>query len=144
MRQLLFLILSLAIACKAKQITDTLTEEKPKMDLQHSHGMPIKSQTRQINQKTEGIPSTFVLKDKHTVNINFGNVDKSKNKPKLKSDSLIKTNEKLQGDLDRGIPKIEVPPIPFLRYLWVFVLLALGLIWFFAPRIKNSFKPTFL
>lgn len=169
MRQLILLILSLAIACKAKQITDTLTQEKPKMEFHHGPefnalpiGVPldlgqgmsitrlsdnlaaINSQTRQTNQKTEGIASSFVLKDKSTVNINSGNTDKSKDKSKLNSDNSDKSKDKSQGDIDRSKTKIEVPKTPFLRYIWVFVLLALGVIWFFAPRIKNFFKPPFL
>lgn len=183
MRQLIFLLLSLVIACKAKQITETLTAEKPTMDfhrgpefnalpigvpLDLGHGLSvtkladnlaaINSQTRQIDQKSEGIPSSFVLKDKSTVNINSGNVDKSKDKSKVDSDNKSKPidkskvnsdnkdkgKDKSKGDIDRSKTKTKVPGSPFLRFIWVFVLLAIGVIWFFAPRIKKFLKPPLL
>lgn len=169
MRQLIFLILSLAIACKAKQITETQTAEKPKLEFHHGPefnalpmGVPLdlgqglsvtkladnlaafSSQTRQIDQKTEGFPSSFVLKDKSTVNINSGNTDKSKDKSKVNSDNTDKSKDKSKGDIDRSKTKTKVPGSPFLRFIWVFVLLALGVIWFFAPRIKKLLKPPFL
>lgn len=169
MRQLIFLILSLVIACKAKQITDTQTSEKPSLDFHHGPefnalplGVPldlgqgisitrlannlaaINAQTRQIDQKTEGNPSSFVLKDKSTVNINSGNIDRSKDKSKVNSDNKDKSKDKSRGDLDKSRVKVKVPAPFFLRWIWVFVLLALGLIWFFAPRIKKFFKPPIL
>src|SRR5690606_17778744 len=60
----------------------------------------INSQTRQVAQKTEGIPSSFVLKDKSTVNINSGNVDKSTDKSKVNSDNKSKpvNNSKVDSD----------------------------------------------
>lgn len=169
MRQLLFFILTLMIACKAKQITETQTQDKPKMDFHHGPefntlpiGVPldlgqgmsvtkladnlaaINSQSRQITSKTEGNPSSFVLKDKSTVNINSGNVDKSKDKSKANSDNKIKPVDKSTGDIDKSKTKTKVNPRPFLRWIWVFVLLAIGVIWFFAPRIKQFFKPPLL
>lgn len=169
MRQLAFLILSLVIACKAKQITETQTAEKPKLDfhrgpefntlpvgvpLDLGHGLSvtkladnlaaINTQTRQIDQKTEGNGSKFVLKDKSTVNLNSGNIDKSKDKSKVGSDNKIKPKDKSTGDIDRSKTKTKVNPPPFLRWIWAFVLLAIGVIWFFAPRIKKHFKPPFL
>lgn len=169
MRQLFVLLLSLVIACKAKQITDTQTSEKPSLDFHQGPefnalpiGIPIdlgqgisvtkladdlaaiNSQTRQINQKSEGNPSSFVLKDKSTVNINSGNIDRSKDKSKVNSDNKDKSKDKSRGDLDKSRVKVKVPAAPFLRWIWVFVLLMLGVIWFFAPRIKKFFKPPIL
>ncbi len=169
MRQLIFLILALVIACKAKQITESQIQEKPTLDFHHGPefnalpiGIPldlgqgmtvtkladnlasINSQTRQIDQKTEGNGSKFVLKDKSTVNINSGNVDKSKDKSKVDSDNKDKSKDKSRGDLDKSRIKTKVPSAPFLRFIWVFVLFAIGAIWFFAPRIKKLFKPPFL
>lgn len=169
MRQLIFLLLALVIACKAKQITETQTEEKPKVDFHRGPefntlpvGVPldlgqgmtvtklaenlaaINTQTRQTDQKTEGNPSSFVLKDKSTVNINSGNVDKSKDKSKVDSDNVDKSKDKSKGDIDRSKTKTKVPRPPFLRFIWVLVLLAIGVIWFFAPRIKKILKPPFL
>jgi hypothetical protein len=169
MRQLIFLLLTLVIACKAKQLSETQTIEKPKVDFHHGPefnalpvGVPldlgqgmtvtklaenlaaINTQTRQIEQKTEGTASSFVLKDKSTVNINSGNVDKSKDKSKVDSDNKIKPKDKSTGDIDRSKTKTKVPGSPFLRFIWVFVLLAIGVIWFFAPRIKKLFKPPLL
>jgi ATP-dependent Zn protease len=169
MRQVIFLILSVAIACKAKQITDTQTTDKPKVDFHHGPefnalpvGVPLdlgqgisvtklsenlaafSAQTRQITQKSEGSPSTFVLKDKSTVNINSGNTDKSKDKSKVNSDNTDKSKDKSKGDIDRSKTKTKVPSSPFLRFIWVFVLLLIGVIWFFAPRIKKLLKPPFL
>lgn len=169
MKQLIFLVLALVIACKAKQITDTQTVEKPKLDFHHGPefnalpiGVPldlgngtsvtkladnlaaINSQTRQIDQKQEGNASTFVLKDKSTVNINSGNVDKSKDKSKDNSGNVDRSKDKSKGDINRSKPKTIVRPAPFLRFIWVFVLLAIGVIWFFAPRIKNFLKPPLL
>lgn len=169
MRQLIFLLLALVIACKAKQISETQTAEKPKMDFHHGPefnslpvGVPldlgqgmtvtkladnlaaINSQTRQVAQKTEGIPSSFVLKDKSTININSGNVDKSTDKSKVNSDNKDKGKDKSKGDIDRSKTKTKVPGSPFLRFIWVFVLLAIGVIWFFAPKIKKLLKLPFL
>jgi hypothetical protein len=169
MRQLIFLLLALVIACKAKQITDTQTLEKPKVDFHHGPefnalplGVPldlgygstvtkladnlaaINSQSRQINQKTEGNGSKFVLKDKSSININSGNVDKSKDKSKANSDNVDRSKDKSKGDIDRSKTKTTVRQAPFLRFIWVFVLLAIGVIWFFAPRIKRFLKPPLL
>lgn len=169
MRQLIFFILSLMIACKAKQITETYTMENSKLYFHHGPefnslkmGIPldvgygtsvtklaenlaaINAQSRQSDQKTAGSPSSFVLKDKSTVNINSGNVDKSKDKSKDNSDNKIKPVDKSTGDIDRSTTKTKVNPPPFLRWIWVFVLLLIGAIWFFAPRIKEIFKPPLL
>lgn len=166
MRQLLFLLLSLVIACKAKQITDSQTIDRPTLDFHRGPefnslpiGVPldlgqgisitklaedlaaINSQTVKKSIKSEGSPSKFVHKDKSSVKINSGNVDRSKDKSKVDSDNKDKSKDKSRGDVDRSRVKTKVPATPFLRYIWIFVLLALGLIWFFAPRIKKLLKP---
>lgn len=165
MKHWILFFFTLVIACKAKQITDTSTSQFPKLDFHHGSefdlfpmGKPlimgdlmvtplrpglaaISSETTEITSKTVGSPSSFVHKDKSVININSGNVDRSKDKSKLNSDNTDKSKDKSRGDLDKSRVKVKVPAPSFLKWIWVFVLLIIGLIWFFAPRIKNFLKP---
>jgi hypothetical protein len=49
--------------------------------------------------------------------------------------------DKFIGDLDRSKVKVRVPAASFLRTIFAFVLLGMGLIWFFYPRIKKMLTP---
>jgi cobalamin biosynthesis Mg chelatase CobN len=92
-----------------------------------------------IQQESTGTPKKTVDRSRTEVNINSGNKDKSR----VTENSNNKTTDKSRGDLDKSRVKVKVPGIPFLYILFVFVLLAMGVIWFFYPRIKKHFKPPF-
>lgn len=165
MKHLIYLCFVLVLACKAQQITDTQTIEKPKLEFHHGDefdlfpmGEPqilgpititpirpglaaITTESKEINSKTTGSPSKFVHKDKSVTNINSGNVDKSKDKSKIDSDNLDKSKDKSRGDTDRSRWKFKFTSMGWMMIIGLVVLLLVGGIWFVWPKIKNRLKP---
>ena len=175
MKYLIYFCFVLVLACKAQQITDTQTIEKPKLDFHNGNefdlfpmGVPqtlgnltvtpirpglaaISSESKETTSKTTGSPHTFVHKDKSTININSGNVDKSKDKSKVdsdnkdkskvNSDNLDKSKDKSRGDNDRSRWKFKVSSMGWIMIIGLVVLLVFVGIRFVWPKIKNYLKP---
>ncbi|WBL42392.1 hypothetical protein PBT90_16775 [Algoriphagus halophytocola] len=165
MRSCIYFLFILMLACKAQQITDTQTREKPSLDFHYGPefdlypmGEPqilgpvtitpirpglavITSESKEITSKTVGSPHTFVHKDKSRININSGNVDRSKDKSKVNSDNVDKSKDKSKGDTDRSRWKFKVSSMGWLMIIGLVVLLVFVGIRFVWPKIKNYLKP---
>jgi hypothetical protein len=175
MKHLIYLFFVVILACKSQQITDSHTTEMPRLDFHHGTefdlfpmGVPqvlgdltvtpirpglavITSESKETTSKTTGSPSTFVHKDKSTININSGNVDQSKDKSKVgsdntdkskvNSDNLDKSKDKSKGDTDRSRWKFKVSSMGWIMITGLVVLLLFLGIRFVWPKIKNRIKP---
>lgn len=162
MKNYIYLLFVIVLSCKVAQKTETEIEltdfkiiEAPEfqfLDLGQSIDLggvtltklqgskaAITYPEKRTQTESKGKTSRNVDKSKSTVNINSGNKDKSR----AFENSNNKIKDKSKGDIDKSKSKVKVPGTPFLRILFVFVLLAIGAIWFFYPRIKKL-KPPFL
>lgn len=161
MKNYIYLSLALVLACKS---TSTVTQsERTNFDIIHAPEFrfldlgasldlggitltklegdmaAVTRPEKTTQSQSRGKQKKTVDRSRTEVNINSGNKDKSR----VNKNSNNKSTDKSRGDLDKSRVKVKVPGIPFLRILFVFVLLAMGVIWFFYPRIKKHFKPPF-
>jgi hypothetical protein len=160
MKNYIYLLFAIALACKTAK-TDTQTLERTDFDFIEApefnflalgqsldlgggvtltklegNKAAVTSPEKTTDQQTSGPKEKFKDKSKTEVNINSGNVIKDKSKDKGK--------DKSQSGIDNSKTKIQVPKKSFLKWIFAFVLLAIGAIWFFYPRIKKAIKPPFL
>jgi hypothetical protein len=160
MKNYIYLLFALFLACKTSQ-TDTKSMERTDFDFIEApefnflslgqsldlgggvtltklegNKAAVTSPEKTTNQQTSGPKEKFKDKSRTEVNINSGN--------NVKDNSKDKSKDKSQSGIDKSKTKTEVPKKSFLRWVFVFVLLAIGAIWFFYPRIKKAIKPPFL
>jgi hypothetical protein len=159
MKNYLYLLLALVLACKTVK-TDTQIRERFDFDIIEAPEFDFLSLGQSIDlggvtlTKLEGNKAAVTSPEKTTEQQSTGTTnkvkDKSKTKVNINSGNSVKdkfkdkSKDKSQSGIDKSKTKIEVPKKSFLRWIFVFVLLAIGAIWFFYPRIKKAIKPPFL
>lgn len=152
MKNYLFLIFVIFLACKAATVNTESVErfdykiiEAPEfrfLDLGSSIDLGGITITRlegnkaaivkaETNTSQQATGTAQKIKDKSRTEININSNNKDKNTIKDKS----------RGDLDKSRVTVKVPKPKFLKTIYIFVLLGLGIIWFFYPKIKKMLFP---